>query len=655
MILSRFFHSAIIALILAPALLQGIQTRSVIHETYADFQGGELTDLSLHRDGRLRLAPTASEFASLVEPIIWSAVFGPEGDLFVAAGNKGRVYRISTTGDVSEFATTEEVFIRALAIGKDGQLYLGSSPEGKVYRVDAEGELEVFFEPRETYIWALLFNDNGDLFVATGDKGRIYRVAAGSEPGTSGELYFETEETHISTLVQDEKGHLLAGTAPNGHLYRIENREKAFLLFNSPDEEIRQIIPDPSGDLFVATFSKKKTNGPSGTVAEAVASLSSNSASGDSGSEPEEGVPSGTEPTQSNQQPGTLYRVHSDGFFESYWGLNGVSIYSLLRSPENKLLVGTGADGRIFSLENSHSWELRQRLPTGSEVTALLTVPGSDDVVALTSNPGRIFKLHFELPEKGEFISEVFDAKQIAKWGRFYAENLKGGGGGIQVSVRTGNSKKADSAWSDWIEITDSNPTDSPHPARYLQYRLTLSNSETEVRRVRFFYRHTNAAPKITAIRVVTGGLGFEHFPLPPQQGSVDLEQLFRPSNNNSNSSSESRQQLRAFEKPGVVTIAWKARDPNNDQLRFRVKLRRAEDPAWKTIGDDLDAHFLSFDSNGMDEGFYQAKIIASDHLSNPIAEARTGERLSERFLIDNSAPEIEVEKIEISGKDATI
>ncbi|HLS28457.1 MAG TPA: hypothetical protein VK041_07390, partial [Opitutales bacterium] len=205
------------------------------------------------------------------------------------------------------------------------------------------------------------------------------------------------------------------------------------------------------------------------------------------------------------------------------------------------------------------------------------------------------------------------------------------------------------------IEITDSNATDSPHPARYLQYRLTLSDSETEVRRVRFFYRHTNAAPKITAIRVVTGGLGFEQFPLPPQQGSVDLEQLFRPSNNNSNSSSESRQQLRAFEKPGVVTIAWKARDPNNDQLRFCVKLRRAEDPVWKTIGDDLDAHFLSFDSNGMDEGFYQAKIIASDHLSNPIAEARTGERLSERFLIDNSAPEIEVGKIEISGKDATI
>lgn len=646
----RFFRLApagalALAVACLPAALFGARSESVNHQSFTEFAKGELKNVSLHRDGRLSLAPGATEVARLVEAVIWSAAAGPDGAIYLGAGNEGNIYRLSPEGELKELFGTGEVLTRAMTFDHEGRLYVGSSPDGKVYRfTPGETEPEVFFDPRETYIWALLFDEEGDLFVATGDEGRIYRIPAGSEAGATGEIYFDGDESHISALAWDEEGRLLAGTSPNGYVYRIKGKDESFVLFNSPDEEIRKVLPGEDGETFVATYSSGSGRTGGGSIAQAVAALS-NSDNSNGGSSSNSGSGSGS------GRPSTLYRVDADGFHEPFWGLSNVSIESLLKLDDGPLLIGTGDDARIFSLTGFQSWKLRQTLPTGSKVSEMLHVPGTTDVLAFSSNPARIYRLDFGLSGEGTFLSKIHDAKQVVRWGRIYTE--AGGSDGVQTFVRSGNTEKANQTWTNWRPVdTEGNGSGLTAPGRYFQYRLDFADPDAEVRRMRFFYRRANAAPIIRDLRVVTADLQLEQFEAPPQQPSVDLEQLMRDARPRG---PESRQQIRALDRPGVVTVLWKARDPNDDDLVYRVKLREAGSDTWDTIADKVRQSFYSFNGNGLRDGEYQVKVVASDRLSNHPGEAREGKRVSESFLIDNAAPEIHVEDVTVSRGDAVI
>lgn len=644
--------AAAVALASPPVTSHAVRTEFVNHETYQDFLDGELKNVSLHREGRLALAPGASEIARLADAIIWSVAAGLDGTVYLGAGNEGKAYALSPEGEVEEFFDTDEIFVRAMAVDRNGRLYFGTSPDGKVYRTGDDGELEVFFAPRETYIWSLLFGPEGDLFVGTGDQGRIYRIEAGAEAGAPGEVYFESDETHISALAWDNEKRLLAGTSPNGYVYRLEEREKAFLLFNSPEEEVRQIVPGKAGELYVGTFSSTSGKG-SGAVAQAVASLSS----GGDESEAEEGGPAaaGSPGGSGGQRSGIIHRVTAEGFHEPFWALPDVSIHSVLQLEDGPLLIGTGNEGRIFSLAGFQSWELRQTLPSGSDVSAILRVPGAADVLAFTSNPARVYRLDFGLSGEGEFLSKVFDAKQVARWGRLYVDTGTADGSELQTFVRSGNTEKADATWTSWTLVDAGEGAGEISPARYYQYRLVFGSADAEVRRVRFFFRHANAAPVIAALRIVTTNLGLEKFELPPQQPTIDLDQLFRSSGPRSRSTPETRHQIRAYERPGTVTAAWQARDGNEDDLVYSVKLRQAPGGAWHTIGEEVRDPFFSFNGNGYPEGAHQVKVVASDRLSNPPGDDREARRVSEVFMIDNTAPEIEVSEVAVDGSTAAV
>jgi len=56
---------------------------------------------------------------------------------------------------------------------------------------------------------------------------------------------------------------------------------------------------------------------------------------------------------------------------------------------------------------------------------------------------------------------------------------------------------------------------------------------------------------------------------------------------------------------------------------------------------DKLEQKFYSWDTNSMPDGAYYLKVVTSDEKSNPPNEVLTAERVSERFVIDNTPPTI--------------
>src|ERR1019366_2373029 len=87
--------------------------------------------------------------------------------------------------------------------------------------------------------------------------------------------------------------------------------------------------------------------------------------------------------------------------------------------------------------------------------------------------------------------------------------------------------------------------------------------------------------------------------------------------------------------------VLWTAEDENDDQLEYAIYFRGENETTWKLLKDHLDSKFYSWDTTTMPDGAYSLKIVASDALSNPAGEGRTAERVSDRFVVDNTPPVI--------------
>ena len=87
--------------------------------------------------------------------------------------------------------------------------------------------------------------------------------------------------------------------------------------------------------------------------------------------------------------------------------------------------------------------------------------------------------------------------------------------------------------------------------------------------------------------------------------------------------------------------MLWSADDVNDDDLIYSVYYRGENEKDWKLLRDKITQRFYSWDTTSMPDGAYYLKVVASDEPDNAPGAALTSERESERFVVDNTAPEI--------------
>ena len=157
--------------------------------------------------------------------------------------------------------------------------------------------------------------------------------------------------------------------------------------------------------------------------------------------------------------------------------------------------------------------------------------------------------------------------------------------------MRSGNTAEPDDAWSDWsAEQTDASKAviEAP-PARFLQYRLTLSSSDPavtpSVRGVTLRYQTTNQAPEVTKVEA-------------PDLNAVNLD------------------------TPKKLKFKWSAVDANEDELSYALYVRKDGWKGWMELEDDCDKTEYEWDATTTPDGVYQFKVVASDRKDNSDAEA---------------------------------
>ena len=145
------------------------------------------------------------------EPEIYSAAFH-DGAVYVGTSPNGKVYRVDPNdGKATAFYDPKQAYIWALAFLPDGDLAIATGVEGKLFRVNARGDGKLLFDSPETHLRSLAVKKDGTLLVGGSGKGRIYEVRA---DGAAHALY-DSSLNEISAIYVDDNGIGWAAAASN--------------------------------------------------------------------------------------------------------------------------------------------------------------------------------------------------------------------------------------------------------------------------------------------------------------------------------------------------------------------------------------------------------------------------------------------------------
>jgi hypothetical protein len=627
-----------LALCLAPGVQAG-KVKVWHHHTPAHYEKARLNHTVISNEGAVRLARQLKPLAALDAAHVWDVVEDQAGNLLVATGGDGKIFKIGPDGKASVVYSSEESQILCLALAADGSVFAGTGPSGLIVRLAPNGRSEVVCKTHETYVWCLaVAGDGRTLYAGTGPKGKIYEIL-----GDKSRVFYATRQDHILALATGPGGIVYAGTDKDGLVYRIDSKGKGFVLYSTPQTEVRSLLVSGDG-IYAGTSSpsRRRTNvsgsrvsnappestppslpagpkeSPAGNTGERRSTSAGTGAAEDSSDRINSGAPAAPPPLTGEN---SLYRIATDGTVRELFRERTL-VLSLLRQ-DGRILIGTGMEGQLFEVDEATKERSElARLDHGEIHCLCRRKDGS--IVLGTGDPGKLYVLQDKYASRGTVVSEVLDARLLSQWGSLRWQADTPTGTLVTVAVRSGNTPEPNETWSDWsAEQTDAQQAGIRAPiARFLQYRLTLATENTAVTPVlhslALRYMTTNQAPEVTGLQV------------------PDLDAANQ-------------------DNPKKLRFKWTATDPNEDELTYGLFVRKEGWKNWVELEDNWEKTDYEWDTTTTPAGYYQFKVVASDRKDNPADLALSAERTSATFAVAHEAPKVTIKTAGMDGDQAIL
>jgi sugar lactone lactonase YvrE len=626
---------------LLPGLASAQGTKLWSVGRYDEMEKGSTEGVAIRSDGRLEAGPTTSLLDATGKSYVWSMASDGAGNAYLGLGGtasgSGVVMKVAPDGKASQIFESKELAVQAVRVAGDGSLLVATSPDGKVYRVSGSASGSsgaapvVVFDPAMTeekpkYLWDLAVEKSGEIYVAAGAPAVVYKVPAG---GGKAEVLFKTADQHIRCLLLAPDGTLWAGSDGSGVIYKFEPwtaGAKPFAVYSASRREITGLAMDAAGNVYAAGVGTKgravlpplPVTGNVGVSITFVQPGSSTAAGANTL------VPDGSE----------IYRIAPDGAPMKLVTLKDDVVYALAVRNGN-LLAATGNRGRVYRVDTDGSGRF-------SDVAHLEAAQGmafatvKDGLLVATSNSGKVFRLGDGIAANATYTSEVFDAQGFSQWGR--AEVRAGVASGFDLFVRSGNVESPLMGWSDWAKV-GGDGTFSVPAGRYAQWK-TVMRSGGVVDSVGLNYLQKNVAPVVDEIVVAPGARVMANAGV---ANAATVQVVFPPTAGAtppvSFTPDAGSQPLTAQKDKTAITVRWLAHDDNGDDLMFAVWYRGVGETNWRLLKDKISERAYSFDSALLPDGSYAMKVVASDAPVHTDAEALTGERVSDVFVVDTTPP----------------
>ncbi|MGA1979622.1 MAG: hypothetical protein ABSG99_03530 [Sedimentisphaerales bacterium] len=540
--------------------------------------------------------------------------------------------------EAQQYLANQHIF--AMAIDVAGRLLAAVSGDRcALYRFEADKikEPEVIFEPNDAkYIFAIAVDGSGNIYLGTGPQGKIYKLDSfGREP----QLLYDSRDKNILSLAIGKDGFVYAGSDSRGLVYKINPRDKtATVLYDSDQTEITALLFAGDGNLYAAATSAEIVQ----AQPEFVAHLP---LAGRPEGESEENAPesegelkleiANTKEDVNNELPqrqippprpskpaeaSYVYKITKDGYVTDIF--TETAVLFCLAEQERELLIGTGNDGRTFTVDPaSEQHAVIYQDEHASQITAIAVA--GDDVYLGTANPAKLIKLAKNFAPEGTYTSDLIDAGQPANWGKLQIEADIPQGCKVKMASRSGNVKDVNdptfSSWTEPAEVTEPVQLQCPL-GRFCQYKLIL---QTEDRRKSPLVREIAVADTIPN--------------LAPKVESVGAERI------------------KSADKMGVFKISYKAKDDNGDKLIYKIDFRKVGRENWIELEKELETDSFEWDGKTVEDGRYEIRVTASDERSNTPTTKLTGSRITKPVVVDNTGPVIKKYSIESNKKAVTL
>jgi hypothetical protein len=623
------------------ACAQGTKLWSV--GRYDEMEKGSTEGVAIRSDGRLEAGPASSLLYATGKSYVWSMATDATGNGYLGLGGSASgsavVMKVTSDGKAAQIFSGKELAVQVVRVAADGGLLVATSPDGKVYRVAASGGTgtngaaapAVLFDPGTTeekpkYLWDLAVGKGGEVYVAAGAPAVVYRVPAG---GGKAEVLFKTADQHIRCLLMAPDGTLWAGSDGSGVIYKFATGTvgaKPFAVYAAGRREITALAMDTRGNVYAAGVGTKgHTALPplpvSGNVGVSITFVQPGSSTAAGANTL---VPDGSE----------IYRIAVDGSPQKLVTLKDDVVYALAVRG-GSLLAATGNRGRVYRVDTNEAGQFTDIVHL--EAAQGMAFAGvKDGMLVATSNSGKVFRLSDAVSGNATYTSDVFDAQGFAQWGR--AELRAGAAAGYELYVRSGNVESPLMGWSEWARVGSDGSFTVP-AGRFVQWKAVLRGGGT-VDQVALNYLQRNVAPVVDEI-VVQPGARVAATAAPPAGATVQVG--FPPAAGTpppvSFTPDASASPLMAQKDKTAVTVRWMAHDDNGDDLMFAVWYRGVGEANWRLLKEKISEKVYSFDSALLPDGNYELKVVASDAPVHIDAEALTGERVSEVFVVDTTPP----------------
>jgi outer membrane protein assembly factor BamB len=237
---------------------------------------------------------------------IWNLLLDDAGNLFVATGDHGEIFRVTPKGEHSVFFKSDEAHMRVMRFDAKGNLIAGSDGSGLVYRISPAGEGFVLYSAPKKEITALAIDKAGNIYAAgagerhggsgapsfsmppvstpnspssssSGQSGIVISSSAsssatpsvslsssGSSAAGGSEIYriapdgspsrlWSSHEDLVYALAFDQNGRLLAGTGNRGHIFAIRGEDEFTDLIKASATQVTAFAEAPHGGLYAST------------------------------------------------------------------------------------------------------------------------------------------------------------------------------------------------------------------------------------------------------------------------------------------------------------------------------------------------------------------------------------------------------------------
>ncbi|HEV2470040.1 MAG TPA: hypothetical protein VGS78_12670 [Candidatus Sulfotelmatobacter sp.] len=259
------------------------------------------------KDSKPALDPswTSSVYFAPGTKYIWDLILDKSGNLYVATGDHGEIYKVTPKGEHSLFFKSDETHIRALALDAKGNLIAGTDGSGLIYRISPAGEGFVLYSAPKKEITALALDRDGNIYAAgIGEKragsgsstsvttsmllitaptaapatsptgpvplvsspspvqlgslptgggatggSDVYRIAADGSPSR----VWTSHDDIVYALAFDSHDRLLAATGNRGHIFAIDGPDAFSDLLKVPASQVTGFAKAPGGGLYAVS------------------------------------------------------------------------------------------------------------------------------------------------------------------------------------------------------------------------------------------------------------------------------------------------------------------------------------------------------------------------------------------------------------------